>query len=150
MLPETLVRIVYVSRAAPGWEARRGDGSAGIEGILVPSRRNNARRGLTGTLVYNQALFGQVLEGPESAVEETAARIEADPRHHDMRVLEMRSVSAPAFADWSMGFVGPRESMDPPAEARRTTFDLRTMRGDAIFAMLHRIAMGEDAFLEVI
>lgn len=150
MLPGALIRIVYVSRAVPGWDAPRGAGPSGIDDILVPSRRNNTRDGLTGALVYNRDVFGQVLEGPERAVEGTATRIEADPRHRDMRVLDMRSIAAPAFPDWSMGFVGPRESMGPEAEARRVTFDLTLMGGDAIFAMLHRIASGEDAVFEVV
>jgi hypothetical protein len=150
MRPERLIRIVYVSRAVADWDTRPDGGARGIEGILATSRRNNRRAGLTGALIYNRSVFGQVLEGPERAVEETALRIEADPRHHDMRVLDLRAVPAPAFADWSMGFVGPRGSMDGAAEARRTTFDLLTMGGDAMFATLHRIAMGEDDALRVI
>ena len=151
MKPDRLIRIVYVSRAVAGWDMRRNGGAEGIEGILATSRRNNSRAGLTGALIYNREVFGQVIEGPERAVEDTVLRIETDPRHHDMRVLDLRSIAAPAFADWSMGFVGPRESMGGgAAEDRRTTYDLLAMGGDAVFATLHRIAMGEDAFLRVL
>ena len=145
MATDGLVRITYVSRARAGLDAARE-----VEGILAASRRNNARAGVTGALIFNRSTFGQVLEGPETAVEATYARIEADPRHHDVEVLDLRPVEGRAFADWSMGFVGRRDSLGrPEAEAHRTTLDLAAMGGDEMFGALHRIAMGRDAALRV-
>ena len=146
MATDGLVRITYVSRVGAGFDAARE-----IEGILAASRRNNARAGVTGALIFNRSTFGQVLEGPEAAVEETYERIEADPRHHDVEVLDLRSVEARAFGDWSMGFVGrPLSTGRPEAEAHRTTLDLARMGGDEMFSLLHRIALGRDAALLVV
>lgn len=140
-----LVRIVYLSHAVPGL-----DPDAIIGDILDVSRRNNARAGVTGALIYNRGSFGQVLEGPEAAVEDTFGRIEADPRHAEIQVLDLKTIDARAFGDWSMGFVGRPSSMPSgEAEARRTTLDLATMGGDEMFATLHRIALGRDLALRL-
>lgn len=144
MAQHALVRIIYLSQAAAGV-----DPDQVIEDILAVSRRNNGRVGVTGALIYNRGTFGQVLEGPEGAVEETFARIEADRRHTEMQVLGLKTIDARAFGDWSMGFVGRAHSMRPAEEARRTTLDLSAMGGDAMFATLHRVAMGRDLALRL-
>ena len=152
-MTEQLIRIIYVSHARL---VGTGDGDGAealareVEGILAVSRRNNARVGVTGALIFNRSTFGQVLEGPEAAVEETYVRIEADPRHRDVEVLDLRSVEERAFGDWSMGFVGRRASLGrSEVEARRTTLDLARMQGDEMFGVLHRIALGRDTALLV-
>lgn len=139
-----LIRISYLSSAAQGVDTGRE-----IEAILAASRRNNARSGVTGALIFNRGTFGQILEGPDEAVDETFARIEADPRHDRIEVLALKKVDARAFADWSMGFVGRPSSMTEAVEARRTTFDLSSMDGDEMFATLHRIALGRDSALRI-
>lgn len=99
-----LLRIVYLSRNVivgsldhMKWE---------IDAILEQSQFNNARAGVTGALVFNDGVFGQVLEGPMDAVEETFERIQPDPRHCDVTVLELKKVEELSFPRWSMGFVG--------------------------------------------
>ena len=144
-----LIRIVYVSRSGLGLEAP-GSAERAIDAILDASRRNNARCGVTGALIFNRGTFGQILEGPEAAVEETFMRIEGDPRHHEVEVLDLKPVGERAFGDWSMGFVGRQASTGgPEIEARRTTLDLARMDGDGMFAMLHGIALGRDMALRV-
>ena len=152
MTTRQLIRITYVSEAA----IARAPDDAGealareVEGILAISRRNNAGVGVTGALIFNRTTFGQVLEGPEAAVEETFARIEADPRHRDVEVLDLRTVETRAFGDWSMGFVGRRATSERPGiEDHRTTLNLARMGGDEVFGTLHRIALGRDMALRV-
>ena len=148
MPSDSLVRIVYVSRAVAPSGMDPADWPAQIEGILAASRRNNVRVGVTGALIFNRGTFGQVLEGPEAAVEETFMRIEDDPRHDEVQVLELGGITAPAFADWSMGFVGrDRPAVVADVEALRTTQDLSAMGGDAVLALLHRIALERDRAL---
>ena len=145
----SLVRIVYVSRAVPS-DLPAAEASARIDDILAASRRNNARCGVTGALIFNRGTFGQILEGPEDAVEETFLRIEADPRHDEVQVLDLKTIDAPAFGDWSMGFVGrPSAAAGAAFEDRRTTLDLAAMGGDEMFATLHRIAVGRDRALQI-
>lgn len=56
-------------------------------------------------LLYHEGSFLQVLEGEQSSVEALFARIGEDPRHCRVMVLLRRSIDAPQFAEWSMGFV---------------------------------------------
>jgi hypothetical protein len=92
-------RIIYFSRCADGPSPEV------VAEILAESRRNNERDGITGLLLHMEGVFAQVLEGPAAAIEETIARIEKDPRHHDMTVLSDGDVGMPLFQDWSMGYM---------------------------------------------
>src|SRR5687767_1150580 len=55
-------------------------------------------------LLYKDGKFLQVLEGEESVVQELAAKISSDPRHHKMVTLLKRAVADREFAEWTMGF----------------------------------------------
>ena len=103
-MAEGVWRLVYVSRnlLVEDAAARR----AGVEGILAASRRDNAAAGVTGALLFNRACFGQALEGPLDAVEETFERIQRDPRHGEVTVLAFEPVSGRGSGAWSMGFAG--------------------------------------------
>ncbi|MDQ6765050.1 MAG: BLUF domain-containing protein [Verrucomicrobiota bacterium] len=84
--------------------------------ILRVSRENNTQADITGLLLYKQRRFMQLLEGPEVAVRATFARIERDPRHHDVTILLEGETSERDFADWSMAF---HELDDKKARATR-------------------------------
>lgn len=73
----------------------------------------NVRIGVTGVLSFHSGMFLQVLEGPETAVDTTFARISGDPRHHDLHVLARTPIQARAFGAWSMAFVGPPANVVP-------------------------------------
>lgn len=77
---------------------------AALDAILDISRRNNAKAGITGMLLYAEAAFFQVLEGPDDAIAETYARIEQDPRHGRLILALNEGVETRDFPDWSMGF----------------------------------------------
>ena len=72
--------------------------------LLEVSRRNNEKVGLSGMLLYSSQSFLQVLEGDAAALQQTYARIEADDRHVNLRLLLDADVAAPLFPDWTMGF----------------------------------------------
>ncbi|MEP9402135.1 BLUF domain-containing protein [Sphingomonas sp. VNH70] len=93
MSTESLRQILYTSTSA---------GQADTDAILQQSRHNNAVDGITGLLWVHGGRFLQVLEGPEDSVAETYARIAADPRHHDVRILSDRPVGTREFGYWSM------------------------------------------------
>ncbi len=120
MTTEALRQLLYVSTCAAGTD---------LDGILQQSRHNNAVDGITGLLWIHDGRFLQVLEGPETSVAETYARIAADPRHRDVRILSDRSVETREFGYWSMergtecGDAGLRERIarrlsDAPADIR--------------------------------
>lgn len=91
-----MLSVIYVSVADP--LIREED----IAAILLASRRNNARVGLTGALIYNGYNFMQLLEGPAGEVETCLDAIRADGRHSGMTEVRRRTVDARDFAEWSM------------------------------------------------
>ena len=86
-----------------------------IDQILTVSRRNNKADGVTGLLVVGERRFLQFLEGPESAVRTTFARIQRDPRHYACVRISDGSVTDRQFEEWDMGIA----SGDDPV-GRRT------------------------------
>jgi hypothetical protein len=98
--PKPMVhQLIYVSAAKDDMPP------AELAGLLFKARGHNKSVGLSGMLVHQAGSFFQILEGDEAAVEALFARITKDPRHHRVLVLSRKSVPAPAFVDWSMGFV---------------------------------------------
>ncbi len=139
-----LYRLVYASKNL--LDASESETRVAVERILEASRRNNARAGVTGALMFNDGAFAQVLEGPQKGVEDTFERIQRDLRHGDVTVLECRPVTERRFSEWSMAFVG--RSTTGRAEWSRLAiesgFDLRRLDGDQVFAMLHNLVLEEE------
>lgn len=93
MTSEPLRQILYASVCGDGVD---------LDDILQQSRHNNAVDGITGLLWADGGHFLQVLEGPADSVATAYARIAADTRHRDIRILSDRSVDAREFGYWSM------------------------------------------------
>lgn len=94
-----MYQLVYISSATPGEAISVGD-------ILIASRRNNTRDGITGLLYSNGKRFLQALEGPEDKVLAAMARIQGDKRHRAVVVLSRRAIEAREFGDWAMAHGG--------------------------------------------
>jgi hypothetical protein len=77
-----------------------------IEAILHIARESNRLRGITGALLYSSGCFAQVLEGPLGEVESTFERIQLDPRHRDVALIQHQPIASRSFGDWSMAFAG--------------------------------------------
>ncbi|HYF65181.1 MAG TPA: BLUF domain-containing protein [Herpetosiphonaceae bacterium] len=101
-----MLRLVYISTA------RRAFEQSELLALLRNSQRNNARREITGILLYHHNQFFQVLEGPEEAVRAVYARIAEDPRHQTVTKLYEERPAERLFGDWTMGFL-PAESLAP-------------------------------------
>jgi hypothetical protein len=137
-----MYRLVYYSEnrvSAGGADLR-----AAIDDILSKSRRNNALVGVTGALMFSAGRFGQVLEGPQAAVEATFERIQQDARHGDVALLEFVPISDRAFDTWAMAYVG--DQPDGLAEwANEKGFDSEKITGQALFRKLHAmVASGSE------
>ena len=91
-------RLIYCSQATYDIDP------AELVALLETSRRNNAPAGLSGMLLYSSQSFLQVLEGDPGALTATYARIKADERHTNLRLLLEAEVSGALFPDWTMGF----------------------------------------------
>ena len=139
-----LYRLVYASKnLLQGTDAEVAEA---VSQILAASQRNNAKVGVTGALMFNAGAFAQVLEGPQQGVESTFERIQCDPRHSDVTVLQCGPAEGRSFTNWSMAFVGHsatgRAHWDGIAAA--SGFDLTRLDGDAVFAMLHGLVLDEE------
>lgn len=94
-----MLQIIYASAA----KAKMS--SLELEEILETARRNNSGKGISGMLVYHGGSFLQVLEGPAEDLENLIAKIKADPRHENIKLLFMDEIEEKEFEEWSMGFV---------------------------------------------
>lgn len=72
--------------------------------LLAKSRRNNSALDVTGMLLFKGGNFLQALEGEESAVQKTFAKIAADTRHRGIIKLLQGKADSRSFKDWSMAF----------------------------------------------
>jgi hypothetical protein len=91
-------RIVYCSQATTDFSPEE------LVELLELARHKNEPSGLTGMLLYSSQSFLQMLEGAHAALEQTYARIEADDRHANLRLLMNVDISERLFPDWTMGF----------------------------------------------
>lgn len=90
-----LMQLVYASRPF-------GFDDLALRGILNTAQRNNARDGITGSLICREDLFLQLLEGQGDVVQAAYDRICRDDRHTDVRLIVMREAEGRLFPEWAM------------------------------------------------
>ena len=93
-----MLSTVYVSRSSYPFT------DDDLANLLMTSRSNNARLGITGMLLHREGRFIQVLEGPEEAVRERLAVIARDPRHTAVHTIVDELVEDRLFPAWTMGY----------------------------------------------
>jgi hypothetical protein len=86
--------------------ARGEVNDAGLQAMIDQARRANGPQGITGLLAFGGGVFFQILEGPEESVGALVVRLQADPRHAHLRVLQDVTVEWRDFAGWPMAFRG--------------------------------------------
>lgn len=62
----------------------------------------NAKNQISGILFFDQGYFGQIIEGPKAAVDETWNRIKDDKRHTNVELLGIQDIQQRQFPKWSM------------------------------------------------
>jgi hypothetical protein len=100
-----MISIIYVSSAAQLFS------TADLGRLLEVSRTNNAKREVTGMLLYKDGNFMQVIEGEEANVRALYDKLQLDPRHGGFLTLLEEKIATRHFQDWSMGF----KNLDDPA-----------------------------------
>jgi uncharacterized membrane protein (DUF373 family) len=93
-----MIQLSYVSTATKPMSKQA------FETLLEECRHNNSMIGITGMLLYGNKTFIQVLEGPEDAVESIFKKIQQDPRHTDVKVIQKKILQRREYSDWSMAF----------------------------------------------
>ena len=139
-----LFRIVYCSKnTMPGAAEMM---ASEIDSILAISRRNNARDGVSGGLLFSRNSFAQVLEGPAAAVEAAFERIQCDERHTEVTVIQSETIKARDFPGWSMAYSGvqPEHSAGP---AIAKAFSDTSKGGDEVLDLLRGIVHREAEWL---
>ncbi len=136
-----IFRVLYCSRNTLVGSPAKID--AEIAQILETSRRNNARVGVTGGLLYSDGCFAQVLEGPMDCVETVFERIQCDPRHSDVTVLQATPVDRRDFPDWSMAFAGGTKRH----EGLPAALEACSSMGEEIMETLRRVVGREAEWL---
>lgn len=94
-------RLMYRSRDLIPVEERK----AALGDLFSTARSNNKKLQISGALLLLNDVFVQTLEGAEEPVRALFARIETDPRHDSVTVLDARNVDQRVFARWSMARV---------------------------------------------
>jgi hypothetical protein len=152
--PGSLYRLIYRSREviARSIPHTGPDAGAGIQravrAIVSTARNHNKDANVTGALLFTEAGFVQVLEGPRDIVERTFERIAADPRHTDVTVLSFTPALRRSFPDWPMGFYGQTPDPDKTASANGALLSPRVTTGAEVLKLLERLVQQEDAWIE--
>ncbi len=89
--------------------ARPDISPAEVDAILSSAQINNPLDGITGILIFNGMAFMQILEGGQTAVDDLALRLAADPRHSNMSIRDERPILKRTFPSWSMAFLRLRD-----------------------------------------
>jgi len=91
-----VIQVTYISEAT----SKLGPGD--LFRIIETSTKNNLRDDLTGFLVFLNRQFFQVIEGPQDAIDALLIRLQSDPRHTCIKIIDERSIDARAFPAWRM------------------------------------------------
>ena len=93
-----MLSIAYVSVATSPFSAED------IADLLVKSRLNNERDGITGALLYHRERFIQIVEGDDEIVLSKFAEISNDQRHRSVQKMREQRIPQRQFPQWTMGF----------------------------------------------
>ncbi len=96
-----MFRLIYRSHSLVAPEESGGE----LGAIFTVARVNNKGLGITGALLITESAFAQALEGEERAVRDLYERIERDPRHDRITILEEGDVDSRVFGRWAMAKV---------------------------------------------
>ncbi len=91
-----MIRLFYVSTAAEFVT------EAVVDEIITKSKNGNEARGITGALMLNGNVFGQILEGKEESVLALLDVIRSDDRHTGLVEVHRIEIEDRAYYDWGM------------------------------------------------
>lgn len=139
-----LFRIVYCSRNR--LHGTVAEVSNELNKILSKARANNSKAQVTGALLYNAGNFAQVLEGRLDAVERIFEKIQRDPRHTEVTVIQIGSIAVREFPEWAMAFAGSSEEdrMPEASAAFQRAFNNSENSSEVILGMLRNLVIQEN------
>ena len=154
--PVSLYRLIYRSRevitqAVPDFDTEDGS-ERELRAIVSAARGRNKADNITGALLFTDAGFAQVLEGPREVLERTFERISADSRHADVTILSFTPLPCRSFPDWPLGFcrrpsLGPVVENSPDSGTPLSAPRVRT--ASDLLRLLERVVQQEDEWMAV-
>ena len=90
-------QVIYVSE-------KTDTSSDSLTNIYDISQKNNLQSGISGCLLIGSNSYLQLLEGPDSAVENLYSKIKMDSRHKKVKKLFEQHIEEKLFSSWSMKF----------------------------------------------
>jgi len=94
-----MIKLIYASSAVYPFSEDE------LLSLLETAHENNAKRNITGMLVYGNGDFLQVIEGEEDQINTLFEIIKQDHRHTDITLIAKTHITQRTFTDWKMGFV---------------------------------------------
>lgn len=101
-------QVVYRSTTT----AASGRAADDIPSIVQDAAARNGLEGITGLLYSEDDSFLQAIEGHDDSIDDLLNRLEADPRHRNLRILSDRQIDEREFGDWTMAYRDRRETVD--------------------------------------
>ena len=92
-----LKQVIYVSE-------KTDTSSDSLTDIYDISQKNNSESGISGCLLIGSNSYLQLLEGPDSAVENLYSKIKMDSRHKKVKKLFEQHIEEKLCSSWSMKF----------------------------------------------
>lgn len=105
---EPLKLVAYVSEATQSFTR------AEIHSLVQECSERNHARAISGTIVFTDPVFFQIVEGPEAAINRLMGAIHRDPRHMNIEIVFERTPEERLFPDWSLGYCDA--SVRPPVQ----------------------------------
>jgi hypothetical protein len=141
---ESVYKLVYCSTGCI--RGTSAEVSSQIHQILDVARKNNEDGAVTGALLYSGAIFAQALEGPLPSVERIFEKIQRDPRHRDVTVLQSGESDHRDFPAWSMALAGSavEEGYSLPETALETAMANTTAAGERVLSLLRDLVTQQE------
>lgn len=103
-----LSRLLYSSQCAlMGDETTR---NAMVRELVAEAAKANQHNKITGTLLWVNDQFIQVLEGPAANIEVTFEAICRDFRHQAIELIDLSSVKTRMFKNWSIALLSDQDA----------------------------------------
>ncbi|MDX9716636.1 MAG: EAL domain-containing protein [Thauera sp.] len=88
--------LIYVSRSTQPMS------EDDVSALMLQFQQRNRRDGISGSLLYKNGEFIQLLEGTKETVLALSERIRSDVRHRDFRIVAEGPMHRRTFTDWGM------------------------------------------------
>lgn len=93
-----MIELAYFSSANPDLKPED------LTHIQRTASANNSKKNITGSLIYCNDEFVQILEGKRDNVQELYSKIKVDSRHTNVILLAENAIEIRNFSKWNMAF----------------------------------------------